>query len=278
MTALSALGEPQFAELVAGELGVDPYVFREMARRTGWGRLRFEGERTTAGWQERFRQAVLAIDAARRQRMIEGSVRGALNSALLTGLSSVINLTDDQVLTKLDPRLRRPALELDPAVHGGRLICGPTGLGKSLSLALVLRRLMRSEATARYDAADDHTRDSMALVCRDYLWVRAQDLPIARLQARLGEGEAELVRRAKRAEVLVLDDLGWEGQRAGAADVVIEVLADRYDHGRAVLATTGLQLAEVRERHGDAVVRRICEGGGLPGRVLDLWQSEGALP
>ncbi|MBK8994636.1 MAG: ATP-binding protein [Myxococcales bacterium] len=210
----------------------------------------------------------------RRQTAVEGSVSRSLKATLSTGLRSVVELADDQILAKLDARLRRPALELDPALDGGRLICGPTGVGKSLALALVLRRVMRVEAAQRYDAADDYGRDALALVVSDYVWARAQDLPVARLQTRLGDGEAELIANAKRADVLVLDDLGWESQRANAADVVLEVIATRYDAGKPTLVTSGLTLADLTERYGAAVVRRICETGGLPGRVLDLWAPE----
>lgn len=266
--------ERRYVYELAAELGLVEHDLEAMARRVRWDRARFDRERLSPGWEDRFRGAVAEAEARRREAAIETSTTRALGLALAHGPRAAAALTEPEILPKLDQRLRRLALELDPAIHGGRLICGPTGVGKSLALALVLRRLMRAEAAQRYDAADDYTRDNLALVCRDHVWTRAQDLPVARLQTRLGDGEAELVSRALAADLLVLDDLGWESQRAGAADVVLEVLAARYDAGSPTLVTSGLQLAAVRERYGDALIRRICEAGGLPGRVLDLWAPE----
>jgi hypothetical protein len=108
-----------------------------------------------------------------------------------------------------------------------------------------------------------------------FRWVRAYDLPNARLEHSFGEGEADLVRAASTAELLFLDDLGWESRRAGADDVVMEVLGARYDAGRITVATTGMPTKQLVDRYGEAVVRRIVESGGMPGKVLDLWPKTG---
>ena len=83
-----------------------------------------------------------------------------------------------------------------------------------------------------------------------------------------------MVAEAKRTHVLFLDDVGWESRRAGADDVISEVIASRYDSGYPTYVTSGLTLAGFTERYGDAIVRRIVECGGMSGKVVDLWPRE----
>jgi DNA replication protein DnaC len=163
------------------------------------------------------------------------------------------------------PNLRPEALEYDPFKAGGRLVCGPTGVGKSVAGIAALRRMNGLKPANMNDLWE---KDEAGRRC---VWVRAFSLPNARLEVGLGEGEAPLVASAVAADFLVLDDLGWESKRAGADDVVTEVIAARYDTGRITYATTGLTLAKFIDRYGSAVARRLVESGGIKGKVVDLW-------
>lgn len=252
---------PEIATLVEADLGIDHDEFRSRTKLARWKVADWREELSRPGWQERF---AAAYEAGRAPLVGERVKR-----YLRHGPVALADLGPEQLLERVDPKLRPLATGLRPE-HGGRLICGPTGIGKSTALVSVLWRCewARPEATHRDDDFSATPQGDWAF------WARAADLPFARLSHGLGEGEAELVALAKNAPVLVLDDLGWESQRAGAADVIAEVIGERYDRGRITWATTGMRPEQVTEKYGEAFVRRICETGGKAGKVMDLWPRE----
>jgi DNA replication protein DnaC len=208
-----------------------------------------------AGWQVRFEAAVVEGAA------MAAKVAGALNyrKVLGTGLSALAEFTVDEMAAFIkEPRLADLARQHDAQIHGGRLVLGPTGAGKSTAGACLVRRRCESDCAAGH-------RDLRVR------WVRAIDLPNARLEHSLGKGEAPLITEAIKAEFLIVDDVGWESKRAGADDVVCELFARRYDAGKQSYVTSGLTYEQFRERYSDAIVRRITESGGKPGKVINLW-------
>lgn len=263
-------GAETLVELL-GLSGVD-----ELSRKAsyaGWDGARFREENKLPGMAQRFAEAIDAgLDAElerRRTRRMENVLAAgplALADWPAPALSALIK----------DSRLRAIAADYDPFLSGGRLVCGPTGIGKSVAGIAALRRcesLKRHDLslTDREEFMQEHagTRERV----RRNAWARAFDLPNARLANGLGKGEAELVSAAIKADFLVLDDLGWESRRAGADDVVTEVIAARYDAGRFTYATTGLSLEQFGERYGSAVIRKLTESR-VKGSVLDLWPKE----
>lgn len=215
----------------------------------------------------------------------EQEIRNRLLRACVLSVSDHVHIEHGPVAlaafdaAKLASLVKAPALQrpFDPLRDGGRAVLGPTGLGKTSFGMLVLRRILEAQYDAEEAAGDDFwkrqavRRQGISVMC-----VGAHHLPSAVLQTGLGKGEPELVAEAVNAGFLVLDDMGWESRRAGAADVVVEVLARRYDAGRVTFVTSGKRLDEFIATYGEAVVRRICEAGGKPGRVIDLWPKGGS--
>lgn len=255
------------AEKLAAELELSgPAELVELAGIAGWDAARFKREAEVMGMPIRFREAVAQGMRERCWREETGVMALLLQNGPLAlaglPLETLAGFVREGVLSSV-------ARGYDPFKHGGRLVLGPTGIGKSVTGAAVIRRMLGLLPEHYGPRGGRGARPQW----RDLAYTRAFDLPNARLENALGKGEASLVDKAKRAEFLVLDDVGWESRRAGADDVVAEVIAARCDAGLPTYATTGLRLAQFEERYGNAVVRRLTEAGGLPGRVIDCWRA-----
>jgi DNA replication protein DnaC len=124
--------------------------------------------------------------------------------------------------------------------RGNLVLSAPTGRGKTAGLVAW--------------AARAHASESAPVIG----FVSGLELAGARRRARLGE-EAETVERALRCDVLFLDELGFEP----AAEEPFLVIDSRYRAGHPTVVTTGLRPAAFRERYGDALWRRLAEGGAV---------------
>lgn len=258
----------QIAKQVETELGIDHDEFVRRTKEARWPLSRWQREIQEPGWPERFEAA---CREAREKR--ERDVTRRVRTALRYGPIALADMPMEQLLARVDERLHPLALTLK-LEDGGRLITGPTGIGKSTALVAVFRRIEQERPDA--DPYGDPVMLLESSLCRaGLMWVRAGDLPVARLAHRLGDGEADLVTDAKNARTLVVDDLGWESSRANAADVVLEVIAHRYDTGAPTWVSSGQRPDELIARYGDSIVRRICETGGKPGKVINLWGGKG---
>ncbi len=253
-------------EVIAGELGCHVNVVQALARTARWSSERFRAEmRSGEDWRAKFTADLQAGRAA-------GRTAQSFAEVLSTGPAALAAKSFAELVSYIKhPKLRELAECYDDATEGGILVIGMTDIGKTVSAAAAMRRLIEREEQA-------HAHEDINRRKTRRMWVRAFDLPNARLEQRLGAGDAPLVTDAKSAEFLVLDDLGWEGQRAGAADVVIEVLAHRYDRGTPSIVTSGLSYEQIEARYGDAVIRRIVQAGGKPGRVVNCWAKESEQP
>lgn len=256
-------------DLLAERLGyssTDEFLWQ--AHIAGWTAKTFREAESAGDMPAKFARALDAGMAADLEKRLTERMRARLGTgpAALAGISVV-----ELAAFISEPRLRSLALEYEPGKHGGRLVCGPTGIGKSVAGVAALRRAQGlSERRAR-PAPESFYVDERQARERSTAWVRAFDLPNARLSNSFGNGEASLVTVAIEADFLVLDDLGWESKRAGADDVVAEIIAARYDAGRITYATTGLSLDQFGERYGSAVTRRLVESGGVTGKVVNVW-------
>ena len=162
--------------------------------------------------------------------------------------------TDEAIEAKIsNPVLRRFAGESDTASRSA-LLLGPSQIGKSTTLALALRRALR---------VSDLRKGQVH-------WFYARALAQAARQYPLGEGVCPEVDRAMKADLLVLDDLGLERDPAE----LIDVIHTRYERERVTWTTSGMSMAELRERYGEALVRRLVEGRAEPGRVVSCFSKQ----
>lgn len=120
----------------------------------------------------------------------------------------------------------------------GVVIVGPAGSGKtSLAVAILV------------EAAKLGLRG---------MFTSTIDLARARIEGHLGEADAPLVRAAKSAPVLVLDELGAETSMRGTSESVVgEVIRTRYDSQLATIFTSPFAAAQIQARYGEGVARRV---------------------
>jgi hypothetical protein len=127
------------------------------------------------------------------------------------------------------------------ASGGSLLVVGPSGSGKTSLVCALLR------------AWDDaHPR-------RLGVFMPAWKLGIARAHHGLGQGEAPDVERAMTTRLLAIDDLGSE--RNIATNAVPDVIFARALAGLPTWVTTWMTAAEVAQRYGDGIARRLHEAG-----------------
>jgi len=139
---------------------------------------------------------------------------------------------------------------------------GPTGVGKTTALGLLVRRFYIAQRTNRL---------------RVVRWVYARDLAASVLEYALGAGECPEVRLAREAPVLVLDDLGLEKDHGP----LLDVLNERYEGGRLTWVSSGLTVPQLRDRYGEAFFRRLVDVAGKPGLIVSCFQrgrGEGSRP
>lgn len=133
------------------------------------------------------------------------------------------------------PRLRAAADGWDcTGRHGGVVMMGPTGVGKSTAALHMLRRVLAT-----------HPRGCGAR------WMLAADMV---------EDEA-LVARAKLAPLLVLDDIGRDLATGKGESRLFRVLDYRYLRAPTII-TTGLSPAVIKDTFSHATLRRMKEFRG----------------
>lgn len=208
-----------------------------------------------------------ALDALNSERTKAAAIVSAIRTALSVSMAGIADL-DAQEWWKLIPeKLRQLAAEYEPA-HGNVVICGATGVGKSVACAWICRRLVTAKAQR---ASEWMLRDSAMpreFVTPTAYMMRASALSQAARQHPLGSGEAPLIRDAKEVALLIIDDLGWEPERD---DTIRDVIACRYDEGRPLITTTGLTPDELTARYTAPVVRRLTRNKHQAGKKFELF-------
>lgn len=144
---------------------------------------------------------------------------------------------------KASPELVRRALERPPT--GDMMLVGDTSAGKTSLAVAMLVAWVRQDPDARAAAR-----------FAESWWLAG-----AAARHPLGQGEAPDITAAKRAPLLVIDDLGSEiDDRRG---VIAEVVFQRHNKTLPMWVTTGFDTDYLVGRYGSQVVRRIIELGKL---------------
>lgn len=204
------------------------------------------------------------LEAGRQERRARWAewLAEAFLEAVAGVMPSAIALGSEGRLALMAPALKQWATGHDPST--GALVMGLSGSGKTVAVVELADRLLRQDADAAWE---DGVRRRKIVFERPRS--RLRGIRAASLGAYVEFG---LVKGSfgwrESVPLLAIDDLGWE--TPATVPAVRELLAVRYAAGLPTIVTSGCTLPELRERYGDAVVRRIVEARGQRGPVIDL--------
>lgn len=155
-----------------------------------------------------------------------------------------------------DKRLLEPMVRWD---WGGPnvLLSGPTGVGKGAAAAFLVGRLLR-----RFNVG---WRTIMGIH-----WVLCGDLCRAWRENGYGHGTSELVRKARKCRLLILDDVGHEDS-AFVKTELFSLLDARKVALLPTITTTALTVAQLKEfPFSDQFLRRMIQLRGVNGPVVEV--------
>lgn len=135
------------------------------------------------------------------------------------------------------------------------LLLGKTGAGKTSAAALIVRLLTRHGVRVGGPAFEK---------ARHIHWAHAAQIAMAERQWPLGHGRSDRILRWERAELMVIDDAGWDMDPVP----VSMLLNARMEAGLPTIITSGKRSGELQNHYGDAVVRRMLEPNG---KVVQVW-------
>lgn len=198
---------------------------------------------------DRINSAINAIHRARSESLRGGAERG----------EEPITNPPNWPWARFDnPEFRRrihPALlafQNYKTTLGSGLLSFPTGAGKTA----VLVAWWEQELARAIESANATEGNEWTLT--DFRFVSGFEAAVARRNTPLGS-EARIIREAMDCGLLFFDELGFEPR----SDAIFYIIDHRYRSGRPTVVTTGLSVEEFTARYGDALFRRLTEGGLL---------------
>ncbi len=124
----------------------------------------------------------------------------------------------------------------------GFLMWGPPGTGKTFLTSCIANRLLS-------DMVPVISISSIGLLNR-----------IKETYGRYGqEGEVEIINSLRNASLLILDDLGSEGNKEWATTMLYQIIDSRYRDGKPMLVSTNLTNDQLREKLTERTYDRLIE-------------------
>jgi len=157
---------------------------------------------------------------------------------------------NDAFVKLANPKILEAVRTWTPA-DGSMLLLGETGSGKTAALV--------AWVVATYEHALEAAKLGTVEPVPEFFFVTALDLLTARRSFPLGEGEPPALLRARKCEILILDELGPET----TPDLVFEIIDARHKRGAVTVATSGQTEKGFITKYGAAMFRRLTAPGVL---------------
>ena len=141
-------------------------------------------------------------------------------------------------------------------MSGFLIFTGDTGSGKSFGAVLAVRKYLRNMITNQFDRRTWGIVEKMG---NSVVWCAAIDL----------NDDRETVARAKREQLVVIDDLGGEPDNPFGRNALSGVILRRYDMKLPTVITTTLTMLDIDIRYGSRVVDRLTEDIGNGGMIVE---------
>lgn len=181
--------------------------------------------------------------------------------------------TDDEIKTIIGERLAKFCDRLLAGNQNGAIL-GPSGRFKTTALSLIQRNIPRTMNKQKLTSMIRRYQGSafsyvlQQMTEQRSLWVNVPAMAEAIRADGWGKGVPRLIELAKVRPVLLLDDLGADGK--GAEDALYTIGNERCDRGLLTVFTSGLNMAELEDRYGQHIMRRLRERRANPPLICDL--------
>lgn len=210
----------------------------------------------------------------RKSEAIEGAIARAFATTHLENIAQKRPQLSELLGLIKEPKLRAFAERFNPEKHGGALVLGPSGIGKTIASLCLMIGCMITEAKERFEYEKKIPfTDTTLPVKKPKLWASfdARDIGSAVQHTGLNGPDPAVLVKARSVDCLILEDLGWE--RSFHVEALIDVAAPRYRRGLPTIVTSGEKHEALRERYTDAVLRRFWNVDGKDGAIINCWGS-----
>jgi DNA replication protein DnaC len=144
--------------------------------------------------------------------------------------------------------------------RGFLIFTGGTGSGKSFDAAAALHKYLKNAVPNRFDRLTWSIAEKAA---SHVMWCTASDI---------GE-DREIMARAKRERLAVIDDIGGEDDIPARRSALSGVILKRHDNKLPTVITTPLTMLEIDIRYGGRVADRLTEDVGNGGMIIECGDS-----
>jgi hypothetical protein len=131
-------------------------------------------------------------------------------------------------------------------LRGFLLLSGISGIGKSFAAARVVWKYLKGQTS---DWPDKSSWSAISVAGEKVAWNSAKEIT----------DDKAIASRARKAALLVIDDLGKEAETPASMSAIRDVMSKRYDLELATVITSELAFLDVQKKYGQYIAERLTE-------------------
>ena len=177
----------------------------------------------------------------------------------ITGVMSGIGVPKRHLENFTDVFHTEALVEIDKCpIRGFLIFTGGTGSGKSFGAARAVLKYLKSLVVDHFDRNTWRIAERAGSI-GSVMWCAAMDL----------SDDRETAARAKREQLIVIDDLGGEADTPVIQAILRGVILKRHDMKLPTVITTTLTMLDIDIRYGGRVADRLIEDIGKGGMIIE---------